>query len=267
MSISPASVLERIIQTPKVWLFLDYDGTLANFENTPDIIAPDPHLKQILSDLVRQPGMFVAVISGRCIKDLQALLPVTGLWLAGTYGVEWKTPDGKVSIQVDRVNLRPILEKIKKEWRSLIGDQHPFHLEDKGLALALHARHVEDEKAHNILTAARKILEKYQKAAKTQTPLQILGGDKFLEVAPEQADKGWAVTYLLAKNPTPNALLVYVGDDDKDERAFEVIQRLGGIAIQVSDTPGDSIADCQLKSPDHVRGWLKQIILSRHRLR
>jgi trehalose-6-phosphatase len=47
-----------------------------------------------------------------------------------------------------------------------------------------------------------------------------------------------------------------VGDDDKDEEAFEVIRACGGIAILVSSEPRDTKADCRLESPQGVRRWL-----------
>lgn len=258
MILSAAAVLEQIIKSPNSWLCLDYDGTLADFEPTPDIIRPDTALEDILSDLVRCPGIFVAVISGRRLDDLRSLLPVPGLWLAGTYGMEWQTSDGEQIVLLDAASIRPELETIKEKWKTLIGEETSFHLEDKGLALALHARHVEDQLANEVLTSARQIIDTL---SGPPVPLQVLGGHKFLEVAPECADKGQAVSYLLEKNPDPEALLVYVGDDDKDERAFRVVRDRGGIAVLVANAPRPSAANCRLESPKHVRRWLKQIIL------
>jgi trehalose-phosphatase len=258
MNLSADAVLEHIIKSPNSWLCLDYDGTLADFEPTPDIIRPDTALENMLNDLVRCPGIFVAVISGRRLDDLRSLLPVPGLWLAGIYGVEWQTPGGEKVISLDVAGIRPELDAIKEKWKTLIGEESSFYLEDKGLALALHARHVEDQEANEVLISARQVIDSL---FELPVPLQVLEGHKFLEVAPKRADKGQAVSYLLEKNPKPEALLVYVGDDDRDERAFRVVRDRGGIAVLVADTPRPSVANCRLESPAHVRRWLKQIVI------
>jgi len=52
-----------------------------------------------------------------------------------------------------------------------------------------------------------------------------LGGHKFLEIGPTLAHKGRTVDYLLDRYPWPGALPIYLGDDDKDEKAFGVIAR------------------------------------------
>ncbi len=238
---------------------MDYDGTLANFEPTPDVINPDPTLCILLNNLAQRFGLRVAVISGRRLADLRTLLPVAGIWLAGTYGAEWLTPLGKRIERLDKSQIRPSLDAIKTEWEKLIAGDAKFHLEDKGLALALHARYVEDRQAARKLVTARQIIEHFSRP----DLLHILGGNKFLEVAPIISDKGQAVSYLLDTHPWFGAKLAYVGDDDKDEAAFETVRSLGGICILVSNEFRHTKANYILESPKQVRQWLKRITLGR----
>ena len=88
---------------------------------------------------------------------------------------------------------------------------------------------------------------------------RILGGNQFLEVAPADAHKGKAVAMLLARYPWEDGGLVYIGDDDKDEEAFEIINRLGGITIVVADESRISQAKYRLENPYHVRRWLSSL--------
>ena len=63
--------------------------------------------------------------------------------------------------------------------------------------------------------------------------------------------------YLVAAYPWhDDMLLVYLGDDDKDEVAFEAVQGRGGMAIAVGDRLGSSTADCWLPAPADTRRWL-----------
>lgn len=256
---NPDTLLEQLIKVERVWMFMDYDGTLADFAPTPDVIKPDARLIDLLTDLERRPGIRVVILSGRKLDHLHELLPVQGIWLAGTYGVEWLTPDEKRIDRVDKDNIRPTLDKIKSDWDEEIRDDDTFFLEDKGFSLALHARFADDAQAERVLDVAREKADQRLEADQ----LGILGGHKFLEVAPRLADKGKAVDYLLEHNPWPDAMLVYLGDDDKDQRAFETIEERGGISILISDQPVDSHVHCRFESPDHVRQWLKKIIRSR----
>src|SRR6185503_17673943 len=68
-------------------LFLDYDGTLVPFANTPREATPPPALSSLLSRLGRLPGTATTLISGRPRSDLDAWFgKTTGLWLVAEHG-------------------------------------------------------------------------------------------------------------------------------------------------------------------------------------
>ncbi len=245
----------RLTQAGRVWLFLDYDGTLADFAPTPEHVNPDDEVVALLSELVRYPSLRVAVISGRRLSHVQALVPVSDVLLAGTYGVELRMPGGDRIDRVEYGEIRPVLEAVKPRWSQLIANRQGFFLEDKGWALALHARFADDDAAGAVLAEAREI------AVRAMDPdlFRVLGGHKFLEIGPRLAHKGRTVEYLMDRYPWPGALPVYVGDDDKDEEAFGVIQARGGVAIVVASEPAASRADYRLESPRLVRRWLRAL--------
>ena len=82
----------RTTSARNIRLFLDYDGTLAEFADSPDTILPDPALIKLMEQLVAADGILPAVISGRRLSHIRQLLPVAGLLLGGTYGVEMQLP-------------------------------------------------------------------------------------------------------------------------------------------------------------------------------
>ena len=81
---SAAELTQWTRQALRLWLFLDYDGTLADFAPTPDNPVPDRHVVELLGGLSSDEHKRVAVISGRKLVDVQVLLPISGLFLGGT---------------------------------------------------------------------------------------------------------------------------------------------------------------------------------------
>lgn len=248
-------VNERLAQAERLWLFLDYDGTLADLAPTPEHVNPDPELIDLLSKLAEHPRIRVVVISGRRLDQIQALLPVPGILLAGTYGIELKTPKGQRINRVEYDAIRPALDTLKPRWEHLIAGREDFFLEDKGLALALHGRFADEDEAERVLVTARCLATKVASSG----PFRLLGGHKFLEIGPRLAHKGQTVDYLLDRYPWPGALPLYLGNNDKDEEAFSVIKAQGGIAILVAPEPCNTEADCRLESPQAVRNWLETL--------
>jgi trehalose 6-phosphate phosphatase len=219
-------------------------------------VNPQPEVVALITELAENPALRVAVVSGRRLSQVEELVPVEGVLLAGTYGVELQLPDGE---RVDRVaydEIRPVLEEIKPRWEQLIADRDGFFLEDKGWALAIHARFAADDEAERVLDEARRMATALAGEGKHPGLFRILGGHKFLEIGPALAHKGKTVDYLLERYPWLDALPVYVGDDDKDEEAFSVIHAHGGIAIKVCEPPCGTEADAHLPSPADVRRWL-----------
>jgi len=257
MLCTPEQINERLAQAECLWLFLDYDGTLADFAPTPEHINLDLEIVDLLTRLVRHPRIRVAVISGRRLSHMEMLVPVPGILLAGTYGIELRLPKGERVNRVDYDAIHPALIDLKPRLACLITGREGFFLEDKGWALALHARFARDVEAVKVLSAARRVAGEVVASSEL---FCVLGGHKFLEICPRLAHKGQTVDYLLHRYPWPGDLPLYVGDDDKDEDAFGVIKARGGIAILVAEEPRNTRADCRLESPQAVRHWLEALL-------
>lgn len=247
-------ILKHIRNGGKLYLFLDYDGTLVPYAPTPDQAIPDNSLLDLLTKLARAPSVRVVILSGRPLFSLDRMLPVPGLIRAGLYGVEVRSADGSLVRRVDYEPARQVVEAVKHEWARLISGRHGFLLEDKGMAVALHSRLASREDAKAVAPVARSI------ATRTASDrMRILGGEDFLEVAPAGAHKGTTVTWLLSQEKSTHTLPVYFGDDDKDEEAFHAVLAHGGIPIIVGGRQPDTLALARLRSPTVVRSWLTAI--------
>jgi len=92
MVISPESILDRVVHSPHSWIILDYEGTLVEQASSRSDSSKDHMLENLLTDLIRRPAISVAILSGRQLEELQSLLSIPELWLAGSHGTEWHIP-------------------------------------------------------------------------------------------------------------------------------------------------------------------------------
>ena len=174
--------MQRAQDADKLRLFLDYDGTLAEFSPTPDEIYPDPELIKLLDRLNNHQRLQVAIISGRRLSHIRKLIPIQGILLAGTYGIEILDSSGTQIDRLDFDEIRPTLDRIRPLWQALIEPYREFYLEDKGWTLALHAKFVEGETAKETIHRCRSVVEQMNLP---EDLFRVLGGHKFLEVAPK----------------------------------------------------------------------------------
>jgi trehalose 6-phosphate phosphatase len=247
------------LEGQNLWLFLDYDGTLADFAPTPEHIQPNHEIITLLERLTHKPNIRATILSGRRLQHVRLLLPIVGIFLAGTYGIELLTPSGQTIQRVEYDVIRPALEDIKPEWARIIGKRDGFFLEDKGWALALHARFADDTEAEQVITQAMQSVG----AELLENHFRILGGHKFLELAPQLASKKVTVAYLLDQYPLPGTRIIYIGDDDKDEEAFSLIHTHQGVAIKVlqpSQAGSPTESDLFFESPTATLHWLETLL-------
>jgi trehalose 6-phosphate phosphatase len=242
-----------------LWLFLDYDGTLADFSPNPARLERDPELVRLIRQLAAVPRFRVTLISGRPLGALQELLPVSGIFLAGVYGIDIQTPAGDTIQRGDYGSIRPFLERARSRWERILNGKTGYYIEDKGWTLTLHGQSMDQTELGQTFPVTR--LTASSGLPKNQ--FRWFVGRNFLEIAPIQANKGEAVKYLFSNFPFLNGRLVYIGDDDKDQEAFEPVHGLGGVTIQVAHS-GDPVrfngADYLLNSPQDVRQLLSTLL-------
>lgn len=252
-------IMQKVGQAERLWLFLDYDGTLADFAATPDEIIPDEELITLINHLTGEPTIRLTIISGRRLAHIQSLVPVPGFLKAGSYGLELQNADGEIIHRADYDKIRPLLDDLKQQWGQLLSGRRGFYLEDKGWTLAIHGKDAAEADTNAVFPQARRLASALLEKAPGEV-YRLQGGHRFLECGPRIADKKQTVEHIVSAYPWhDNALLIYLGDDDKDEVAFAAIQEHGGMAVAVGDRLLDSAADCWLPSPQSARRWLQMI--------
>lgn len=246
----------RLTHTRRVSLFLDYDGTLVSFAPTPQNAEPDPTVVELIRRLKTQARLRVAIVSGRPLTQLQTLIPVPGVVLAGTYGIEIRLASGEIISRADFAAARPLLERLKPEWERLVADRKGYFLEDKGWALAIHARFAD-------VREAQAVLEQAQILASSDPSFidlfKIFRDGQFVEICSGTINKGDTVRFLLGHDPWEGAVPIYIGDDARDEDAFAIINVSKGISVRVGAVINETKAKYVVESPLKVRRWLESL--------
>jgi trehalose 6-phosphate phosphatase len=225
-------------------LFLDVDGTLLDIACRPDDVRVEPRLHDDLARLREQLGGALALLSGRTLAQLDALLDWNLHVAAGLHGAELRTSDGDEHITGDAA----AFTRVRLHAAALVAATRGVILEDKRLALALHYRHA---------PAARDAAERI-----AQTLLQDAGGhyalqrgDHVFELKPAGVDKGRALAALMQDAPFRGRVPWMLGDDLTDDHAFRHVNANGGVSVIVgSRRPTE--ARHALDDPAAVRAWL-----------
>jgi trehalose 6-phosphate phosphatase len=230
-------------------LFLDVDGTLLELAATPRAVSVPGDLREGLRGLSLASGGAVALVSGREIRDLDALFAPLTLPSAGLHGFEHRSASGVY-------HRRPLpsaaaLEDARGAISHLARQHAGLLLEDKQFALALHYRdapHLEEA----VMKAMREI------AARLTGELELQRGKMVVELRPAGATKAEAVAAFLAEAPFAGRLPIFIGDDLTDEPAFELVNRLDGASVVVNAKRA-SAARTRFADVTAVRGWLTQL--------
>ncbi|HEX5418519.1 MAG TPA: trehalose-phosphatase [Gammaproteobacteria bacterium] len=229
-------------------LFLDLDGTLLEIAERPEEVAPSARLRALLPALPGATGGAVAVISGRCIEDIDRILAPYSYIAAGVHGLQRRGGNGVVQSPPEAGRLP---EWIRENLEELAVRCPGLLVEDKGLSVALHYR-----ARPELETAIRRFVERLQ--MQLPTGIEILLGRKVVEIKPSVMNKGAAIRAFMEEPPFSERTPVFVGDDVTDESGFNVVNGLGGITVKVGD--GATEAGWRLANVSAVLGWLEHAV-------
>jgi trehalose 6-phosphate synthase/phosphatase len=196
-------------------LILDYDGTLAPFAPYPEAAKPTQKLQQILRSLATDSRNELLLATGRDRATLNQWFKGVPMGLAGEHGAwikewngDWKTQQ---TLPLDwKPKLMPILE--------MFADRVPgAFVEEKEFSLVWHYRAADPKQG----SAAARELADHLVVFTASIDLQVLRGNKAIEIRKAGVNKGSAVRQWLAKNDFD--FILAIGDDLTDEDMFAVL--------------------------------------------
>jgi len=207
----------------KLFLFFDFDGTLTPMTSSPDSAVLAPETKELLKKLSCRPGVKIAIVSGRSLRDLKKKVGVPGLVYAGSHGFDIEGCGIRYSVPI-RKPTKTILDTIDRKLRVLTAGIRGVLVEHKGAGVTFHYRMVQPSKVPAVKRAFLKFIRPYTQPGKVRLHT---GKDVFEITAPVNWHKGMAVRYILAKHRYKDVLPVYFGDDLNDLAAFKELEGSG----------------------------------------
>jgi trehalose 6-phosphate phosphatase len=229
-------------------LLLDVDGTILDTAITPgSVVVPEP-LRSSLKELHAKCGGALALVSGRLIRNLDALFAPLRLPAIGGHGAEMRL-SGNSATQTRHTGV--IGGALRKQIVAVAASDPRIILEDKGSSLALHYR-LAPQVEQTLKTKIAAII-----ARVADHDLEVMNGKAVIELKSANFSKGEAVREMMKHPPFARRRPVFVGDDTTDESVFDVLPALGGIGYSVERLiPG---ASSTFDSAYDVRCWLARL--------
>lgn len=229
--------------------FLDYDGTLRGFVESPARAQPEPELLELLAALAGKPGNEIVIISGRDRETLEAWLGDLPVSLIGEHGAWIRERGGGWQL----------IEPLKNDWKEsirpilkLYADRTPgAQVEEKDYSLVWHCRRANREMAyvrmHELKDAISRLV--------ANIGVGVYEGNKVLEVKHQGVNKGRAAALWAEKDDWD--FILAAGDDFTDEDMFAALPARAR-TFKVGYQPSQAMF--HLDSVDEVRRLLRQFV-------
>lgn len=245
----PEEFWEKLRIAERRVLALDYDGTLAPFQKNRMEAHPSDRTYKILKRLCLSHHNHVVIVSGRPATEVRELLNGIEVDIYGAHGFEFlqKQCELKSFELSDRDKEGLNKARIDTDFSGLRD-----YLEVKPASLALHVRGLDYERATATKNLARKIFASNAKSF----DLECREFDGGIELRSKEFHKGKIVESILSENGS-DSFVVYLGDDDTDEDAFETLKD-SGHGIRVGNADKKSMADWRLNDISAVEKFLER---------
>jgi alpha,alpha-trehalase len=242
--------IARQVGRKRVFLFLDYDGTLTPIVERPEQAHLHEEVRRILERATR--GCTVAIISGRDLDDVRDRVQIAGIYYAGSHGFDIAGPRG-LRLQRPKGRILPVLDEAERDLGRALDTIPGARVERKRFSIAAHYRSAAAGDVGRVQEAVHRV-------ADAHPDLRTAEGKKVLELQPAiDWDKGKAVLWLIdvLGLDDPQVLPLYIGDDTTDEDAFRALAE-AGITIRVGRGARDTQAQYVLADTGEVKGFLER---------
>lgn len=242
-ALSRLDEIEAAALHKRLFVALDFDGTLAPVKNDPEAVEISAEMKKRLKNLAMR--CHVAVVTGRDLSDIRERVGLEELYYSGSHGFEIVgPPESGLSLEVGQKFL-PALDSALESLSAVIEEIPGAMLQRKRFSISVHFRLVEESLVSALEDAVNDVV-------KDLKGLVTRPDKKAIEILPGMEwNKGSALLWLLeATGMTPeNSFVISMGDDITDEDTFRVVQGRGaGIIVTETEPPRTTFADYRLAS-------------------
>ena len=227
-------------------LFFDFDGTLVGLAPTPDGVVVDEALGRRLKRLAAATDGRVAIVTGRSIAQIDALMGrrADGLAIAGSHGAERRSATGDHVLPARSAALESAAAEIRA-----YADREGLLFEPKSLGVTLHFRQSPEREGAAVAMAER---------IAAQHGLHANRGKMMVEVR-LPGDKGRAIRTLMDDAALRGTTPWFFGDDLTDEDGFAAAADLGGAGVLI-DPPRATAAAYRLDDVAALRAWIDAVL-------
>jgi trehalose-phosphatase len=234
-------------------LFFDFDGTLSEIVENPEMASILPGAKSFLGKMANREDLVAGVISGREIDDLKKRVGVPGLIYSGNHGAELEIFGEKH--RLTKGEYRGDLSRVAEEFGKMSPAFPGLMVENKGFSVSVHARSVDEALLQEMRERVVETVERFDR-------LTVREGKKVFEILPlRSANKGEVLGFILGKieeKSQAGVYPVYFGDDLTDKYVYDFLrEKKRGISVFVKGKdPVMLEADFDLRGPRDVENFM-----------
>lgn len=246
-----AEIGPRFAAARNIALFLDYDGTLREFEFSPETAAPTEEVLNLLRRLANRAHIDTFILSGRRATDLDAWLGGFPFTLIAEHGFTFRRAGRREWELFSEAADLTWKDRVWEVLRHYEGNTPGSWVEEKRASLVWHYRQSDPEfgtaKAHQLVSELSEMA--------FNMPMTVRRGKMIVEVCTNLVDKGAAMRKFLKETSCDLALCA--GDDQTDETMFR--SELPNL-ISVKVGPGETAARYRVPSQWAFRSLLGNLL-------
>lgn len=235
-------------------IFLDFDGTLAEYRQHAEEVTIDEVTRNILSRVCENPNVSIVIVSGRTKEFLLREFQNLNVELAAEHGAAFYRRE-----KMEWLNLTmheshtwfELARQVLDDYTSRVPDSF---VEQKEFSLVWQFRRSPQEFAQYQALRLKRDLDQVL----ANMPANAILGNKILEVRSIEANKGVFVRWYLANfhSERMGATLLALGDDVSDEEMFRQVTAFNGVTIKIG--AGATTAAYRLSKQSDIIPLLKE---------
>jgi len=210
------TICRHYAEAKRRFFLIDYDGTLVPITRLPSEAVPTETVKEYLASISSDPDNHVAIVSGRDAATMEKWFGYLPLTLVAEHGASLKM----------RNEAWQQLVTVSDQWKDQVRRIMQIFvtrcvgsfIEEKTNTLAWHYRNTQVDlgfaRSRELINSLSQLIQ--------NTPLQVIDGNKVVEIRMAGFDKGTITLRML--NETQPDFVLCIGDDTTDEDMFKVLE-------------------------------------------